>query len=540
MSGKRSVALIAAVAALAVGAWGHPEHATAGPPVGMAQSFATHCDVQTLTAGKEGNVWFTCPVETDYGYGSRVRFGRVTPGGAVTEFGSGLPDDMEPGQIVTAADGNLWFPLSSLPNQLPPKKRQPPMLVRVTPDGAGTVYEPDLGHLYEINDIVASPNGNLWFTSTFWEGGKEPALWQVSPNTVITRLPIDLGDAAPELEVGPEGDLWFTKKPASGGAAKVIAHLAPDGALSEYGTATPGFAARSPLLGPDGAIWFFSANSTASGALVAPAGVSRILPGGELADTGAKLDTGGGIVGGSTIGSDGNLWFGFQSGTLGKSAIERVSPGGEVSVFRDCLRYSQPFFGPASLATGADGNVWFTSVASRMLPGLSDPPSIGRITPSGEIAQIYAGVEAEPKWILAGPDGAIWFSAGNDEIQRIAPLTGPINTFHVGPLKRAARSGAATARVAVPGPGTVRLKPLALLLRHHRRVRLHGGVATASAASCTTARLRVKPVGAALKAFHKRGEAIEKVAVTFTPTGGTPYTEVAKLDFFAPRPRHRR
>ena len=55
--------------------------------------------------------------------------------------------------------------------------------------------------------------------------------------------------------------------------------------------------------------------------------------------------------------------------------------------------------------------------------------------------------------------------------------------------------------------------------------------------SCTTAQLPVKPVGAAMKAFRKRREAIEEVAVTFTPAGGTPYTETAKLDFYAPRRR---
>jgi hypothetical protein len=267
--------------------------------------------------------------------------------------------------------------------------------------------------------------------------------------------------------------------------------------------------------------------------------VGRITAAGEITDTGAKLETGGGIVGGSTFGSDGNLWFSFQSGTLGQSAIERVTPTGTVTAFRDCLRYSQPYFGPASLLTGADGDIWFTSIASRELPGITDPPSIGRITPSGEITQIYAGVKLEARSILAGPDGAIWFSAGADEIQRIAPIHGPINTFRVAPLRRAAASGAATARVVVPGPGEINLKPLALLLRHHKRVPLQGGMVTASSTACGTTGLRVKPVGAAKTKFRKRRDAVEEVAVTYTPSGGTPYTETAKLDFYAPRP-HRR
>jgi virginiamycin B lyase len=528
---RRRFALLVTVVALALGAIGYPAGAVAGPPVGIAQSFPTHCDVETLAAGHEGNVWFTCLIETNYGYGSRMRVGRVTPAGKVTEFGRGsFPKNMEPGPIVAAANGDLWFPLDPLYLVLR-GKRHPPVLARVTPSGTVTTYRPGLSSQYDIGDLVASPNGYLWFTA-FREYGKGPSLWQVAPDGTIARLPIDLGETTTgQLEVGPEGDLWFTKKPASGPATGAIARLAPNGELTEFGAASAGFSPSTPLLAPDGDFWFFS--NQASNVRI-PIGVERIAPSGEITDTGAKLDVAGGIVGGATVGSDGNLWFGFQSGTLGQSAIERVTPSGEVSVFRNCLRYSQPFFGPDWVVTGADGNVWFTSVASRQLPGITDPPTIGRITPSGEITQIYAGVSLEPQSILAGPDGAIWFSSGIEEIQRVAPANGPINTFHVAPLRRAAANDAATARVVVPGPGQIELRPLTLL-HHHRRVRLHGKTITATASACTTARLQVKPVGPALKLFRKSREAVERVAVTFTPTGGTPYTETAKLDFYSPR-----
>jgi streptogramin lyase len=533
---RTSLRIGLALAAVLVAPGADAPPAALGAPVGLAESIPTHCGVESLAAGHEGNVWFTCLIETDYGYGSRVRVGRVTPGGSVAEFGGGLPKNREPGQIVTAADGDLWFPLSSLYLVLH-GKRQPPELARVTPGGEVTTYPTGLSAGYDIDDIVASPSGYLWFSAARYEDGKEPSLWQVSPRGTISRLPIELAaDASVRLEVGPEGDLWLAKKPASGPAAAAIARFDPSGALSEFGAGIPGFAPGTPLLAADGSGWFFSG---ASG-IVAPTGVGRIDAAGTITDTGAKLQTGGGIVGGSTIGPEGNLWFGFQSGSLGHSAIERVTAAGQVTEFRDCLRYSQPFFGPASLVTGGDGNVWFTSIASRELPGITDPPSIGRITPSGEIAQIYAGVDLEPSWILAGADGAIWFSAGIDEIQRIAPIEGPINTFRVAPLRRAAAGGRATARVVVAGPGELRLKPLALLLPHHRRVRLHGGAVSGSSGGCGAARLPVKPVGAALRRFRQRREASERVAVTFTPRGGTPHTETAKLYFYAPRPhRHR-
>lgn len=539
---RHRFAQLAVVAVLALGAGGYPAGASADAPVGIAQSFPTHCDVKTMTAGREGNVWFTCPVETNYGYGSRMRVGRVTPAGQVSEFGGSFPKNMEPGPIVTAANGDLWFPLNPLYLVLH-AKRHPPMIARVTPSGAITTYGLGLSAQYGVGDLVASPSGYLWFT-VFRGEGKGPSLWQISPDGSIARLPIDLGETATgQLEVGPEGSLWFTKKPASGPATEVIARLAPDGSLAEFGAGTAGFWPSSPLLAPDGAFWFLDKSLIANTTLLTVTGAGRITPSGGITDTGAKIDAAGGIVGGTTIGSDGNLWFGFQGGTLGQSAVERVTPSGTVTAFRNCLRYSQPWFGPDLLATGADGNVWFTSLASRMLPGITDPPSIGRVTPSGEITQIYAGVSLEPDEIIAGPDGAIWFSAGIEEIQRIAPINGPVNTFHVGPLKRAARNGTATARVAVPGPGQIEIKPLTLLLRHHRRIALHGKGVTATTSACTTARLRVKPVGPALRVFRRRGGAVERVAVTFTPAGGTPFTETAKFGFYAPRrqshrPRH--
>jgi len=523
----RHFGLGAALLAIAVLACGSTASAA---PVGIAESFPTHCGVEDLTVGHEGDAWFTCLIETNYGYGSRVKFGRVTPEGLVTEFGGGFAKNVEPGGIVVGADGDLWFPLNSFFRLLHGKGRAPE-IVRVAPSGVATTIPLGLDARYFVGDIVAGPSGYLWFT-TFREEGKDPSLWQISPAGEISKLAVDLGPKAyTDLEVGPEGNLWFARKPVSGGAPGAIVRLAPGGSSSEFGTALPGFLPSTPLFAPDGSGWFFEGEHQT--------GVGRVTAAGEITDLGAKLETGGGIVGSSTIGPGGDLWLAFQSGRVGTSAIERVTPSGQISQFRDCLRYSQPFFGPAALVTGARGDIWFTSIASRQLPGISDPPSIGHVTPSGEIAQIYAGVNAEARWIVPAPDGSVWFSAGADEIQRIRPLDGPINTFHVAPLRRTAANGAATARVVVAGPGQVELKPIALLKRHRRRVALSGGSVSSTSAACGTAELAVKPVGAAMRAFRKRREAVEEVAVTFTPSGGTPYTENAKLDFYAPR-RHRR
>ncbi len=497
--------------------------AQAGAPVGIARSFATKCGVGSLAAGKEGNVWFTCFLETRFGFEGRPRIGRVTPAGQVSEFGGQLPKNLEAGGIVAAADGNLWFTLNSFA-QLLPDKRVPPQIGRITPSGEVTTYPLPLDAKYGVGDLVAGPNGYLWFVAA-------GSLWQISPQGTIARLPFDLGqDNVTTLEAGQEGNLWFAKKPLSGPGSGAIGRLTPGGELSEFGSTIPGFAPTTMVAAPGGGLLFFYGNGGTGSAL------GRIGPGGELTTVAPTILGPGKNLGGAAIGADGNLWYSVQVG-FSASAIGRVTAGGQATEFRDCLRYSQPFFGPAELVLGADGNLWFTSLESRSLPGISDPPSIGRVTPSGEITQIFAGVKFEANAIVAGPDGAIWFSGGRDEIQRIAPVSAPINTFRVGRAAKAAATGATTLRLNVPGPGTVEAKPQALLLRHRKSVRLPGVTVRTRSRACGAPGLPLRPVGAAKRAFRRHGEALERIAITFTPTGGTPYTKTAKVDFHRP---HRR
>ena len=211
--GRRACSLLAAAAALVLGAAGSPANAAAGAPSGFAESFPTHCGVESLAAGHEGNVWFACLFETNYGYGTRVRVGRATPAGEVAEFGASFPKNENPGQIVAGANGDLWLPLNPW-YMLLHAKPPPPKIARVTPSGAVTTYDLGLTRKDGIGEIVAGPNGYLWFPTV---SGKVLSLWQISPQGTIARLPVDLGGTTSTgLAAGPEGNLWFTKKPASG------------------------------------------------------------------------------------------------------------------------------------------------------------------------------------------------------------------------------------------------------------------------------------------------------------------------------------
>ena len=75
---------------------------------------------------------------------------------------------------------------------------------------------------------------------------------------------------------------------------------------------------------------------------------------------------------------------------------------------------------PYDLATGPDGNVWFTNYGGR---------SIGRITPTGAVSRFTAPAIDQPYGIAAGPDGNMWFTdVGSDAIGRITPA-GTVATF---------------------------------------------------------------------------------------------------------------
>ena len=99
-----------------------------------------------IAAGPDGNLWFT-------DYGTTPAIGRITPGGTITEFSSGLNLGSDPSGIAAGPDGNLWFtdPVKSA-------------IGRVTPGGVITEFSSGLTNGSFPSGIAAGPDGNLWFT----------------------------------------------------------------------------------------------------------------------------------------------------------------------------------------------------------------------------------------------------------------------------------------------------------------------------------------------------------------------------------------
>jgi virginiamycin B lyase len=62
-----------------------------------------------LATGPDGNLWFTeCTVDSGERQCINSGIGRITPGGQIAEFPLPMPSN-QLGEIIAGPDGNLWF-----------------------------------------------------------------------------------------------------------------------------------------------------------------------------------------------------------------------------------------------------------------------------------------------------------------------------------------------------------------------------------------------------------------------------------------------
>jgi streptogramin lyase len=98
-----------------------------------------------ITSGPDGNLWFT----EENGH----KIGRITTGGTITEFSSGLTANSEPVGITAGPDNNLWF-----------AEFNDSKIGQIATGGTITEFSSGLTAGGTPLGIVAGPDGNLWFT----------------------------------------------------------------------------------------------------------------------------------------------------------------------------------------------------------------------------------------------------------------------------------------------------------------------------------------------------------------------------------------
>jgi streptogramin lyase len=288
-----------------------------------------------ITAGPDGALWFT-EVSSD-------RVGRITTGGAITEFTEPDAGPDQPTGITSGPDGNLWF------TQLIADE-----IGRVTPAGTITEFPLPVNGAKFPEGIVAGPDNALWFTEAL-----NDAIGRITTLGVVTNeFPLPDGDGLPNaIARGPDGALWFTEPGFD--LADQIGRITTSGTITEFNLP----ANSSPqdiAAGPDGALWFTMPGRDRIG---------RITTGGTITEFPVPADM---SPRGITAGPDGALYFTDVGVTIGKGGpnigggIGRITTAGVVSEFP----IPTPSGEPESIVAGPDGALWFTE---------RDASKIGRI-----------------------------------------------------------------------------------------------------------------------------------------------------------------
>ncbi len=268
-----------------------------------------------LTAGPDGNVWFT---ET-------TGIGRITPSGTITTFPAPVDGDVG---ITAGSDGNIWFTEWGADHT---------NIGRITPSGTVTEY---LNGSYG-GKINPGSNATLWFTEDLCCYSEQAigrvVISQVSPGTSdgITHFQLSNGDSYPyDIVEGPDGNMWFTEQ-----FGDAIGRITPNGTVTEF--PEPYTDLLGITAGPVGNIWF-TARSGAVGRIT-PTGMVTMFPvGGGPSDI--------------TTGPDGNLWFTQRY----SDQIGRITPTGTITEYQVPVANAQP----GEIRTGPDGNIWFATVGN--------------------------------------------------------------------------------------------------------------------------------------------------------------------------------
>ena len=270
--------------------------------------------------------------------------------------------------------------------------------------------------------IAVGSDGAIWVNEADYDGTDYTRfIRRMTPDGVFTTIPVPAGLLLGLFFTGPDGGLWFSGKRALDNGSPPAAYkavygkIAPDGHITEYPyQGSPGNI-ESLCVGPDKAIWY------------------------------AVLDQ-------VPVGSD----YTHLTGRIVRQPIS-----GQVQEF------AVPYGGPNAIASGSDGALWFSEYSEFASAGdgtytpVIRKGFIGRITTAGVASEIPIDPSLGIDQLVAGSDGAIWFTVGQDETGKFGRITpsGGVKTFTTGRKLRASEDrGCSRRSVAADG----RNNPLAL------------------------------------------------------------------------------
>jgi virginiamycin B lyase len=373
-----------------------------------------------VVSGPDGALWFTDQTDSAGAHGS---IGRVTTSGTFSRFSD--PSIEHPNDIVIGPDDALWF-----------TNRSANEVGRVALDGTISHF-PYTAATTGAFGLASGPDGALWIAT----GG--PVLRMTTGGVVTRTVPVSGG--AYEITTGPDGNLWTV-------GFNAVARIAPAGGVDPFTSSF--FSGRDITSGPDGALWFTGDRHVGR---VTTAGVISLFdvpddPGGIASGPGGALwittpfridsvSVSGAVTSRAvpsisnpssiTAGSGPFMWFtnAGSDGWIGTAATSGSI--GHVATAGDAL--------PRAIVTGPDMRAWYVRGSHSLVrtgspakeftdPAISAPDRlivgpdgafwmnargahwVTRVTPDGVVSKF--SVPYEVRGLAAGPDGAVWFTAG--------------------------------------------------------------------------------------------------------------------------------
>jgi virginiamycin B lyase len=284
---------------------------------------------EAMTLGPDGNVWF---VDT-----GANRIVRVTPGGVMTPFSTGIGSNAGLAGITAGPDGNIYFTESNR-DRIGRINLTTFVITESSPMGGGS----------DPRGITTGPDGALWFAE-----GTDDKIGRITTNLVVTDEFSVSGNNMREITAGPDGNLWFTKSSSPG----AIGRITTAGVDTDFPTT-----AGQPTgiaTGPDGNIWFAAGENPGAIGRITTSGAITLFTSG-LTTNAAPRD----IV----AGAGGNLYF-TENANPGR--LGQITTAGAIGEFTTGLTGAS---GPWGIASGADGNIWFTENTGNRVGRLNFAP----------------------------------------------------------------------------------------------------------------------------------------------------------------------
>jgi hypothetical protein len=359
---------------------------------------------------------------------------------------------------------------------------------------------------------------------------------------------------SPGLGVDGDGDAVYTWTRSDGTDTRIQARKrSAAGTLSTVrNLSAPGQSAFSPEVGvaDDGDAVFTWGRFDGSGASCCNriqararsasgvlSGVQNISPAGESANNPhVAVDADGDAVFTwiRPVGADVRVQARARSADGVLSAVENLSPAGQ-DAFRPQVAVD-PSGDAVFVWQRDDGSSGFSCCSRVQTRERSATGALGEVQ---TLSTSGASATAPQVGVDAGSDAVFTWQrpvGADDRIQGAATLPNPppppapplpSNVFSIGKLKGKKLT------LEVPGPGLIEVRDVldnpepANAAAKKKRKKLKPSSATATAAGSVTVKLRLTKK--AKKKLKRKGKVKVKAAITFTPTGGLPNTQTAKL-----------